>query len=345
MTNTKSWISGIDSLRFVLALIVVLHHLQNPYAQALKNTHTVLGNFGGVFLANLFNGPAAVIAFFIISGFVVHNPIKNKKLDVKKFLIRRWVRIGIPLIVVSIIAYFYDNFVIATIWSLYCELIYYTIYPVLRKMNGSWRLKFQISFAIYVIMLLVFCQNDIKSLVFQRDAGYWGTYWQLGNYRSWVMGLPAWLLGVLLAERLTIENIKNTTVSFGQLLNYRFGVFCISVVLEFLKFHGFVSDIIALNIFALLLMVWLEKEILYYQNNAPFKTLEYGGKFSYSLYLVHGLCIKFLLSFLILNVFTYPIFIVGVLGLSYLTYLLVENPSHKLAQAIANLVVPQAYAN
>ena len=244
MNSSKNWIRGIDSLRFVLALIVVLHHLENPYAQALKNSSSVLGKYVGVFLANVFNGPAAVIAFFVISGFVVHNPIKNKDYDIKKFLIRRWIRIGIPLVVVSIIAYFYGNFVLTTIWSLYCELIYYTIYPILRKLKGSWRLKFQISFAIYFLMLLLLCQSDIKSMFFHKDLGYWGTYWQLGNYRSWIMGLPAWLLGVLLSERLSAEKIKNTAISFKKLLNYRFGIFSVSIVLEFLKFHFFISDII-----------------------------------------------------------------------------------------------------
>ena len=336
MNASKNWIRGIDSLRFVLALIVVLHHLENPYAQALKNSSPLFGKYLGVFLANLFNGPAAVIAFFVISGFVVHNPIKNKDYDIKKFLIRRWVRIGIPLIVVSTVAYFYDNFVITTIWSLYCELVYYTIYPILRKIKGSWRLKFQISFAIYLIMLFIFCQNDIKSLVLHKDLGYWGTYWQLGNYRSWIMGLPAWILGVLIAEKLTTENIKNAAVTFRQLVNYRMGAFTLSVVLEFLKFHSFVSDMIVLNFFALLLFVWIQKEIYYYQNHAPNSQLEYGGKFSYSLYLVHGMCIKFILSFLALNIYTYPIFLVLIVGLSYLTYLLVENPSHKLAQKLAN---------
>ncbi len=335
MRNNRNWINGMDSLRFVLALIVLLSHLDNPYVKALKSTDTFLGKYTAAVLANSFNGIGAVIAFFIISGFVVHYPVKDKPLNVKKFLIRRWVRIGIPLIIISAVAIYYDSFVLIPIWSLYCELAYYTIYPFLRKINLSWLAKCRIAYIIQIVLILLLCQNEIMSLIYQKDIGYYGTYWQTGEFVTWLIGLPIWLLGVLIAERFDdiSESMKNIT--YRELMYYRLGVYGMSIVLHVLKFQAYLSDIIALNIFALLIVKWIEKEIVYYQTHPSVKSLELGGKFSYSLYLCHGMCVKLLALVLVLNIYTYPVFIVLSLLISYIVYLLIEKPSHRLAQKLA----------
>lgn len=327
----------MDSLRFVLALIVLLSHLDNPYVKALKNTDTVIGKYTAAVLANSFNGIASVIAFFIISGFVVHYPVKDKELNIKKFLIRRWVRIGIPLIVISLVAFYFDSFVLIPIWSLYCELMYYTIYPFLRKINLTWLVKCQIAFAIQIAFVLLLCQNDILSLIYQKNMGYYGTYWQTGEFVTWMIGLPVWLLGVLIAERIDALNITMKNITFRELMYYRLGIYGGSIVLHVLKFQVYLSDIIILNIFALFIVKWIEKEIVYYQTHPSVKSLELGGKFSYSLYLCHGLCVKLLALVLVLNVYTYPVFIVLSLLISYIVFLVIESPSHKLAQKLAIL--------
>jgi peptidoglycan/LPS O-acetylase OafA/YrhL len=320
MNNNKNWVNGMDSLRFILALIVLLSHLENPYVAALKASHTPIGKLLAGFLANAFSGIAAVIAFFIISGFVVHYPVKDKPLDVRKFLIRRWIRIGIPLI---------------PIWSLYCELMYYTIYPFLRNIKLSWTIKLKIAYLIQTLIILILCQNDIKSLIYQQDINYFATYWQTGELITWLIGLPVWLLGVVIAEKIGPLSIKLKNITFTELTLYRLAIFCTSVVLHVLKFHFFLSDIIALNIFALLMVKWIEREIIYYQIHNSFTLLEYSGKFSYSLYLCHGLCVYFLSFFMVINVYNYPIFIALSLLIAYLVYLIVEKPSHELARKLA----------
>ena len=335
MANNKNWVNGMDSLRFILALIVLLSHLENPYVAALKTSDNVIGKILAAFLANAFSGIAAVIAFFIISGFVVHYPVKDKPLDVRKFLIRRWVRIGIPLIIIAGAANYNNKFVLIPIWSLYCELMYYTIYPFLRRIKLSWTIKLKIAYLIQVLIILILCQNDIKSLIYQRDINYFATYWQTGELITWLIGLPVWLLGVVIAEKIGPLSIKLKNITYTELIFYRLGIFVISVVLHVLKFHFFLSDIIALNIFALLMVKWIEREIIYYQTHNSFRLLEYSGKFSYSLYLCHGLCVCFLSYFMEINVYSYPIFIVLSLIIAYIIYVLIESPSHKLAQRLA----------
>jgi peptidoglycan/LPS O-acetylase OafA/YrhL len=335
MNNNKNWVNGMDSLRFILALIVLLSHLENPYVAALKASNTLIGKLTAAFLANAFSGIAAVIAFFIISGFVVHYPVKDKPLDVRKFLIRRWIRIGIPLIVLGGLALCFNKFALIPIWSLYCELIYYTIYPFLRRIKLSWTIKLKIAYLIQTLIILILCQNDIKSLIYQRDIHYFATYWQTGELITWLIGLPVWLLGVVIAEKIDPLSINLKNITFSELTLYRLAIFITSVILHTLKFHFFLSDIIVLNVFALLMVKWIEREIIYYQSHNSLTLLEYSGKFSYSLYLCHGLCVYFLSFFMTLNVYNYLIFIVLSLIIAYLIYLIVESPSHQLARKLA----------
>ena len=335
MNNNKNWVNGMDSLRFVLALIVLLSHLENPYVAALKASNTLIGKLLAGFLANAFSGIAAVIAFIIISGFVVHFPVKDKPLDVRKFLIRRWIRIGIPLMVLASVAIYNHKFSLIPIWSLYCELMYYTLYPFLRSIKLSWTMKLKIAYLIQVLIILILCQNDIKSLIYQQDINYFATYWQTGELITWLIGLPVWLLGVVIAEKIGPLSIKLKNITFIELTLYRLAIFTTSVILHVLKFHFFLSDIIALNIFALLMVKWIEREIIYYQIHNSFIILEYSGKFSYSLYLCHGLCVYFLSYFMNINVYNYPIFIALSLLMAYLVYLIVEKPSHELARKLA----------
>src|SRR5690242_18982998 len=100
----------------------------------------------------LFCGPAAVIVFFVISGFCIHYPFRGvERLQVSSFLARRYIRIGIPALAamglagwtgvqalllkspsfaftLDAIRHVNDGHT-GLIWSLVCELIYYTCYP------------------------------------------------------------------------------------------------------------------------------------------------------------------------------------------------------------------------
>jgi len=329
----SKWVNGIDSIRFFLALIVFLSHLHNPYVDILKSHHSKIDFFLGQLIAPIFSGTSAVIAFFIISGFVIHYPNKNKPLNVKNFLIRRLLRIGIPLIVIGGIASYCNVYSRIPVWSLYCELIYYTIYPILIRIKVSWKAKFWISFAVATIIILVFAHDDLLALVSQKDDKIIGQYWQFGLPLTWLVGLPCWLLGVLLAESF---DAKQKEVSKMRLWSFRIFVFCCSVGTQILRFKFCISMLFSENIFAFLLFFWLSNELVYYQRNKSIAFLEHLGKFSYSLYLCHELFVMLIAQFMALSVKTYPIYILLTIGGSYFAYLLVEYPSHKLAQLLTS---------
>src|SRR5580704_16524197 len=72
-------IMPISSMRFVLALWVVIGHRGIPILK--EQQHDKVLWILRSFLNNAFNGPAAVIVFFVISGFCIHYP-NRRKLDV-----------------------------------------------------------------------------------------------------------------------------------------------------------------------------------------------------------------------------------------------------------------------
>ncbi|UAY50672.1 acyltransferase family protein [Ferruginibacter albus] len=339
-TNTSdtkakfTWIKGLDSIRFILAFIVLMSHYESPWVPYLKQSHFAIIRSFGMMLPNFFLGVGAVIAFFLISGLVIHYPNKDGINNVSNFLLRRWLRIGLPLIIVIAIAVPYNSFNLIPIWSLYCELIFYTIYPLLCKIKLSWKLKFMIAFFIALILICWLCRFDIITFIHQKKTARYGDYWQLGPSLTWAVGLPCWLLGVLIAEQL--QNGSTTkSISFKKLVSLRTIVFVLSVILNFAKFHLFLSFVITMNFFALLLFVWLKNEILYYQHKKPYTFLEKLGTFSYSLYLLHALIFKMLCNIFTLTKFSYFVFIVLAVVIAYVFYLLVEKPSHLLAKKIA----------
>jgi len=334
VTDSKKWFKGIDSLRFILALIVLLSHFKDPFSTRLIDSPSHTVRIFGYFLDNAFDGTAAVIAFFIISGFVIHYPNKNGILNVKKFWIRRFVRIFIPLIVVYLIGIKFGHPDKAVVWSLICELIYYAIYPFLVKIKISWFHKFLIAYVVAAILIIAGAHHDVASFFKQADSKYHGYYWQLGIFLTWLVGLPVWLLGVLLAEHID----KLNTISFSKVLLYRTGIIILSCFCTLAKVYLFTSYILSMNLLAIFIYKWLQAETIYFKTRQPAQWLEKMGRFSYSLYLCHPI-IYLVLGFWLSNTFiTYPIFIGATIFISWLFYLAVERPAHLLAIRIAKKV-------
>ena len=323
-------IAGLDSLRFILAMIVLLSHLQNPFVPYFKGFNNVFLNALAIIINHLFCGTGAVIAFFVISGFVIHYPHKNEnKINAYKFLIKRWIRIGIPLLFIIILSTYYGEFKQMPIWSIFCELIYYTLYPLLRKIKLKWNYLFYFSFFLAIIANTVLNYQNILSFVHHSNINYHGTYACNGPYLTWIIGLPCWLLGVVLAENI---DFRKNDVTFFKLFLFRCIVFLVSILFFVLESHFHLSYVLSMNFFALLIYFWLQKEILYYSNNKPNATLEYLGTFSYSLFICHKLIFILFLMFSVLNIYNYIVYIFVALFVSYIYYLIIESPAHRLGR-------------
>jgi peptidoglycan/LPS O-acetylase OafA/YrhL len=327
--SNKKWFEGLDTIRFILAFIVVLGHYENPWVDFFRSSNQQFFRYIGQALSISFSGVAAVICFFIISGFVIHYPNRNGIKNIRNFYIRRSIRVLVPLIFISAISIPFGNPESAVVWSLYCELIYYALYPLLCRVTWSWQTKLYLSYLFCFLAIMIGAYNDILSLYYGGDHGYNGQFWQLGTGFTWLIGLPSWLLGVLLADKVDANKIY---VSRLKIYVWRFFVFAISIAVLVMRFHFFVSYIISLSILSFLFYKWLEYEIHFFKENKAFKHLENCGKFSYSLYLTHPLFFILLSGFIPLTTSTYFLYLFLAILLSYVFYLLLEKPAHLLAQ-------------
>lgn len=254
----------------------------------------------------------------------------------KKFLVRRWLRIGLPLLAISLIGIQTDAFFQIPIWSLYCELVYYTLYPLLAKIKGSWKQKMAVSFIFSLILITILGWNDIQSLIHQQNIHYSGAYWQTGDFITWIIGLPCWLMGVVLAQQ--YSSLKERPVSGLTIGLLRLAVICAGVFLDIGKFHFYLSYLVSMNFFCILLFFWIRAEIIWYMSRSSPRLLEYTGKFSYSIYLCHGVFLAMLEKRIVITNTNYVPVILLILLLSFFFYLIVERPSHLIAQKAAALL-------
>ncbi len=337
--SKQKWFSGIDSMRFVLALRVLLGHYKNPLVPELKASGNLILRQIGNFLSISFVGVVAVICFFIISGFVIHYPNRAGISNIKNFYTRRYIRVLVPLLVIFLVSIPFGNPENSVVWSLYCELIYYTIYPFLAVIKISWRSKAVVAFLLSGVAMIIGAPGDTVALLDGERAGYDGQYWQLGYLWTWIVGLPCWLLGVLLAEK--IDSVK-TIVSRPKIYLFRAAMFAVSIGLLIAQFHFFVSYIISLTLVSLLFVKWIEYEIQYFKKNKPVQFLENWGKFSYSLYLTHPLAHILILKVLPFTSYSYWLYVLLAIAGAYSVYLVLERPSHLLAQRLTRrkILVP-----
>lgn len=319
-------IAPILSVRFFLALWVFLSHFPYPVFTE-DQSNPVLWVVRSV-LRNSFNGPAAVITFFVISGFCIHFP-NRQNIEIPSwasYYARRYVRILIPMGLAITLAIplklklgLYINYIL---WSLLCEEIYYFLYPGLLRLRDllGWRALMTLA---WVASLLVLLTNPAAK-----------EYHNLGPSLTWVLGLPCWLMGVRMAERLDIFSPRS--VGALQVWSWRLGVWALSLGLSALRFHTVIGFPWTLNLFAIVATLWLQREISYYHSLSVIPAFEKMGDASYSVYLthMHGAMLTGWITAMStqlgwwLNVAITVIF-------SSVFYLCIERPSHQLARNLS----------
>lgn len=219
-----------------------------------------------------------------------------------------------------------------TLWSIECEIIYYLIYPIIFYLRKYTQLNIIIIITYVISTIILLLNLDILA---KEHNGYPA----LGITLTWLIGLPCWLLGCWLAENFS----KFKALSFSKIWALRFSIVFIVLILHIIKFHLhhiIASNCFTLNAFAILGCIWLGFEIVYYLHQEPNTVLEGLGKWSYSLYLFHPIVGDLLVYLKLVNFkYQHMLIILSCFIVSYIFYLVIEKPSHKLAVFLSSKVV------
>lgn len=122
----------VDAVRLLSAAWVGFSHLGGPPVDELARLagFSILAGHLSKAVATAFCGPAAVVVFFVISGFCIHYPYaKGQAFHWCGFLVSRLTRILLPML--AAIGIFrlcaqIDKLQLI-LWSIYCEMIYYCV--------------------------------------------------------------------------------------------------------------------------------------------------------------------------------------------------------------------------
>lgn len=325
-------IVGLDTIRLFCAVWVAFSHGAYPPLTSTFDTSVPAYWLLNGMYTSLFCGPAAVIVFFIISGFCIHYPYRNnwKRRNTLPFLGSRMIRICGPIVIATFIYLLMGidvtvfHFIAG--WSIICEICYYLMYPFLRgslKTYRAWKWAFLISL---IPTLFSFIEYPINLV----------NYPGVGPIYVIFLGFPCWILGVLLCYK--IEPVDNRP-TYTLLIYSRLGVFLLALATHILALQEILGHPFTLNFFAFFAFFWLRLEILFYKSRKAIRFGEVLGKSCYSIYLMHGFPFHILLVLEINSTNKFYMFIAYWLLLIPLTaifFFMVERPFHRIASQIKN---------
>lgn len=279
------------------------------------------------------NGPAAVIVFFVLSGFCIHYPFRGARPapPLLSFWARRLLRLGLPalaaLCLSRLIGVKLGEMLRGMFWSLICEALYYGLYPGLRWLapRMGWTALTSAAFVAAAALALANPQARM--------------YIDLGDQLTWLLGLPMFLLGCGLAERAERADSLTQAVPLVRRWGMRLLVWGLAGFCVYLR-HWSVWHVgypLLLNLFGLVVVPWLAGEIAHFRHASPWPWLERAGKASYSLYLVHLFAMGTMAGLGIVLAGELPVRLAGLttaLVLAGVFYLCIERPSHQLVRRI-----------
>ncbi|SER31399.1 acyltransferase family protein [Pedobacter rhizosphaerae] len=341
-------IIALDGFRALAAIGVLYIHCWSSFGNPQINL------FGIDFSKILAIGGNGVDLFFVISGFIMYTNYGTKSFSVKKFLIKRWVRLSPAFYVASVLyilmAYlknkdfpivesaftsiFYLNNILSKynsaglFWTLSLEWQYYLLFPIFTFFQNlkNFRTAFLLFSGIFIIIPLIvtFFLPSSTSLFTDQI---------IFRFFEFAFGM---LAGRLFMNDQKQKNI-NMLLIFPLLFIVYAGRFLISKnILDLFLTYGSVFKWLGFSImglgFAAILYWGLHQKWL--SNFFKFTGLAYLGKLSYSFYLWHGLAIIFIAqyfasypSYPIVQVFsTFTTSLLILFPISFISYHYLEKP-------------------
>ncbi|WP_429303667.1 acyltransferase family protein [Paraburkholderia sp. GAS199] len=351
----------IDAIRFLAAFWVLMYHFKPPaFKELLPHKLAFLGGALWSGSTALFAGPAAVIVFFVISGYCIHNAYqKDVTLKPVNYYASRFIRIGLPLLVLLCVVQPLptgQNYLESVLWSLYCEMVYYAVYPLLRarfRYLGEMIVGCALTAAVMVAVVRLFGHPACHACVIE-------TYRVPGTALLYAAG---WILGCLIAERqrnaarfqvrdayspltMLFKRVldNSTRVLARHLVALRIAVVSAGALVMILlsgsslkpAFVPQITPDITLPLFQFLAALWIATETATPSHSRVWTRLAALGAWSYSLYLCHKMALSILemTSFDSTSRFAWFVQVALALVISYGFYRLVERPSHLISQRL-----------
>jgi peptidoglycan/LPS O-acetylase OafA/YrhL len=350
MKINKQTSNLLNFIRWVSALLVVIGHLRSflfvKYSKVLH--HTIFTKFF-YFITGF--GHQAVIAFFVLSGFLVGGGLISKyrkkvlnNYELNKYFIKRFVRIYIVLIPALIIGYILDKIGVNLFKDLYNNIYHISAmnYNVLKRLD-----------------ILTFAGNTLNlQTLLVEPLGTNGPLWSLANEWWYYILFPLMIIRrfrifafflIIIFSCLNFKHVLYILIwVIGAMLVFvnkpilnkylAFLIFLIVLIIS-RKFSGIFMDfLLAMSLFLLI------NSYIFTGNKVFFENLNtFMADFSYSLYLFHFPFLVFLISFLhfmniklLLQQFTLNVFIIYFIILiliyiyAYVMFLFFESKTKKI---------------
>lgn len=325
-------VGGLDSVRALAALSVMLAHILVPNLEGLLN-FTPLAGTAIPALSKYFITGVPVIAFFVVSGFCIHYPYLTRSLPVIPFLAARWARVLLPTLVAIAFALlakiesynFSDGYIL---WSIVCELFYYTLYPFFFWLSR---------FVVFRIQYLLSLGASISVAIYLGSDDY-GNMNIFGPELNWLIHLPSWLLGCALAEWMVQKRNhgRQTHSKTSFIIARRAGMSLAGSLLLWFSFNTPAGLYLTSHLFALLSCFLINAEIC--ASPTTTSRLEKLGAWSFSLYLMHMPIYVMIGKFMPGIIATSPLYPLLcaplVLWLCCLFYRKIEMPTHTYARRL-----------
>jgi peptidoglycan/LPS O-acetylase OafA/YrhL len=309
-------------------LTVIFFHNTSPPIFSLLSRDTPIGRVVLGLYDAAFNGQAAVLAFFVISGFCIHFPYASgRTFYTVPFLLARAVRILVPtgayLLLLRAVPYTEPALKIL-LWSIWCELIYYALYPGLRLLFAKT--------SVFFVLLSSYAAAS-AAVVYTLTTQEWPGLFGAGNL-TWLAGMPCWILGCHLAGRFSTVGIA--PVAATTVWTYRIGAASLGFVSYLAMLHLHVSFLISLHFFAVFSYFWIQSELNWHLNKPANQLFERLGRLTFSVYLMHALakCVWESVT-PATGLFMWAVEVGFVLLVSAVFYVLIERPSHLLARILS----------
>lgn len=351
----------IDAIRFLAAFWVLMYHFKPPlFKELLPHRLSFLG--GALWSAStaLFAGPAAVIVFFVISGYCIHAAYhKDVALKPVNYYASRFIRIGLPLVVLLCVVQPLpagQNYLESVLWSLYCEMVYYAVYPLLRPRFhyiGEMIVGCALMAAAMVACVRLFGHPVCHGCVYE-------TYRIPGTALLYAAG---WISGCLIAETqrnaaqfqirgayspLTMAMRRGLDASTRLLANHlvvlRTVVVAAGAAVMILLSESslkpamlpLITPDITLPVFQIFAAIWIATETATPSHSRLWTVLAACGAWSYSLYLCHktALALLEMTTFDESSRYAWFVEVALAFAISYAFYRIIEKPSHVISQRL-----------